>query len=442
MRLQSYVFIAVILAEGGVTRKGGTPRLVFLILLPFAGFTILLGFVQGLIFGPWYMRDMQQNAHLLLSNVITVKSYSWFGGSSGRSWLDKKQAPFHIQQLHNPLDWHKKLGLDRPKDWQTKGAENLASLRNLYRRRLGVSQKPLDRWIYASPQSNPLDENVEFIDPWDQAFLELLRHRDEHESLGRANFHYLACPTSFLCNAWRVTGPALLHFTTKPIPENSTAARVSQRRNRKPMYEPVSVRVFELPLREPVIPGVFPSYLEQMRVITASDSGFWASKRTHSDFDQMIGQCKRVSERLERAYPWTYGALVKIEDKWTKVWAMDDTTLILYGRLVSTALSAIPIVLSTRLWGKISRRYWNSKEENGGADTTETDPVAQTLQHFLDVLGDEHQEKFRQTTKGRMLLERTESGLENKEWNTRDEVLDEIVDAMGGDRNRKMKGHW
>ncbi|KAJ3464906.1 hypothetical protein MRS44_005564 [Fusarium solani] len=417
-------------------------RLVFLILLPFAGFTILLGFVQGLIFGPWYMRDMQQNAHLLLSNVVTVKSYGWFDGSGGPSWLDKKRAPFHIQQLHNPLDWHKKLGLDRPEGWQTEGAENLASLRDLYRQRFGASQKPLDRWIYASPQSNPLDENVEFVDPWDQAFLELLRHRDEHELLRRANFHYLACPTSFLCNAWRVTGPALLHFSTQPLPENSTAIRVPRGRNRKPIYEPVSVRVFELPLREPVIPGVFPSFFEQMRVITASDSGFWTSKRTHSDFDQMIGQCKRISKRLEKVYRWTYGALVKVEDKWTNVWAMEDTALILGARLVSTALSAVPIVLGTRLWENISSRYRNSTEENDGIDSAETDPVAQTLQHFLDILGDEHKEKFRQTTKGRKLLERIESGLENKEWKTGDEILGEIADAMGGDRNGKVKDRW
>ncbi|KAI8724306.1 hypothetical protein NCS52_00288400 [Fusarium sp. LHS14.1] len=412
-------------------------RLVFLFLLPFASFTILLGFVQGLIFGPWYLRDMEQNARLLLSNVVTVKSYSWFDGSGGQSWLDKKRAPFHIQQLHNPLDWHKKLGLVRLEGWQTEGAENLASLRDLYRQRFRASQKPLDHWIYASPQSNPLDENVDFFDPWDLAFLQLLLYRDASEPLRRANFHYLTCPTSFLCNAWRVTGPALLHFSTPPLPENNTATRVPREKKRKPIFDPVSVQVFELPLREPVIPGVFPSFFEQMRVITASDSGFWNSQRTHSDFDQMLGQCKRISKRLEKEYPWTYGALVKVEDKWTNAWVMEDTTLILGARLVSTALSAVPIVLGTRLWESISRRYRNSTEAIIGPESAETDPVAQTLQYFLNELGDEHKEKYRQTTYGRRVLQRIESRLENEEWKTGDEVLGEIVDAMGGNRNGK-----
>ncbi|RSL79159.1 hypothetical protein BHE90_009739 [Fusarium euwallaceae] len=382
---------------------------------------------------------MEHNGHLLVSNVVTVKSYSWFDGSRGPSWLDQKRAPFHIQQLHNPLDWHKKLGLDRPEGWHTKGAESLASLRELYRQRFHASQKPLDRWIYASPQSIPLDENVEFVDPWDQDFLELLRHRDEHEPLGRANFHYLACPTSFLCGVWRVTGPALLHFSTEPLPENNTASRESRRRYRKPVYEPVSVRVFELPLSEPVIPGVFPSRFEQMRAITASDSGFRTSKPPHSDFHQMIGQCKRVSRRLEREYPWTYGVLVKVEDKWIKFWAMEETALILGARTLSTLLSAVPIVLGNRWWGDISRRFRNSTEENGGTVSAETDPIAQTLQHVLDILGDEHKEKFRQTTAGRNLLERIESRLENEEWNTSDQVLREIADAMGVDMNGQLK---
>ncbi|RSM08507.1 hypothetical protein CDV31_008144 [Fusarium ambrosium] len=382
---------------------------------------------------------MEHNGHLLVSNVVTVKSYSWFDGSRGPSWLDQKRAPFHIQQLHNPLDWHKKLGLDRPEGWHTKGAESLASLRELYRQRFHASQKPLDRWIYASPQSIPLDENVEFVDPWDQAFLELLRHRDEYEPLGRANFHYLACPTSFLCGVWRVTGPALLHFSTEPLPENNTATRESRRRYRKPVYEPVSVRVFELPLSEPVIPGVFPSRFEQMRAITASDSGFRTSKPPHSDFHQMIGQCKRVSRRLEREYPWTYGALVKVEDKWIKFWAMEETALILGARTLSTLLSAVPIVLGNRWWGDISRRFRNSTEENDGTVSAETDPIAQTLQHVLDILGDEHKEKFRQTPGGRELLEAIENGLENKEWNTGDQVLREIADAMGVDMNGELK---
>lgn len=155
----------------------------------------------------------------------------------------------------------------------------------------------------------------------------------------------------------------------------------------------------------------------------------------------MIGQCKRISERLEREYPWTYGALVKVEDKWTNFWAMDETALILGARTISTLLSAVPIVLGNRWWGDLSRHFGNSTKENDGtvSVSAETDPVAQTLQHVLDILGDEHTEKFRQTPEGRILLERIESGLGNEEWNTGDEVLREIADAMGVDVNGKVK---
>ncbi|KAF5679590.1 hypothetical protein FHETE_755 [Fusarium heterosporum] len=210
-----------------------------------------------------------------------------------------------------------------PKGWTPRGVEALASLDNLYLER--VYDSPDHKWhfwIYLSSQTNPLNDPWS-ADPWDKAFLELLQHRDKHEPQRRWNFSYLTCPGSFLCGSWQVSGPALMHFTNEPLVNDQRMDWSSP-----PVYDPVTVRLFELPLREPMIYGVFPSHLEQMKFITASNSTVWTSKKPFTRGDQFARQAVNEHKRLQEVYPWTYGMLVRGEEKWARFWALENTRLV------------------------------------------------------------------------------------------------------------------
>ncbi|KNB20648.1 hypothetical protein FOXG_17615 [Fusarium oxysporum f. sp. lycopersici 4287] len=246
--------------------------------------------------------------------------------------------------------------------------------------------------------------------------------------MGRSNFLYVSCPKSFLCGSWRVTAPALLHFTTEGNKSRGTGNSPDL-----PNYTPVNARVFELPLRQTAIPGVFPSHFEQMRSLTASNSTFWQSKGTYSHFDQVLGQTNPVLKNAKTAYPWTYGLLVKAENKWTRLWAIEDTDLRGYLFLLSFASSVFPTYLY-----KFAPTNWSAP--GPGPEQKSKDPLAQTLQSLVDMLSAEEKERFRKTDRGGRILGLAERGLKNDQWNTREEVLKDISKALGLDRDRKVKG--
>ncbi|EXK75912.1 hypothetical protein FOQG_19324 [Fusarium oxysporum f. sp. raphani 54005] len=397
--------------------------------LPFYGLTLILGFYQGIIIALWYSESKEQNARFLLKNVLEYKITEYFDEPYD-NWSNVAPV-FHVPQIINPLEWTAQLGLKRPTVSGLGDEYELAGLGHLYRRTRRYSKtKQWHHWIYLSAQQEPWRQADGPIlqDPWDKAFVELLEYRDKHDTMGRSNFLYVSCPKSFLCGSWRVTAPALLHFTTEGNKSRGTGNSPDL-----PNYTPVNARVFELPLRQTAIPGVFPSHFEQMRSLTASNSTFWQSKGTYSHFDQVLGQTNPVLKNAKTAYPWTYGLLVKAENKWTRLWAIEDTDLRGYLFLLSFASSVFPTYLY-----KFAPTNWSAP--GPGPEHKSKDPLAQTLQSLVDMLSAEEKERFRKTDRGGRILGLAERGLKNDQWNTREEVLKDISKALGLDRDRKVKG--
>ncbi|KAF4454147.1 putative ADH3-alcohol dehydrogenase III [Fusarium austroafricanum] len=373
---------------------------------------------------------------LLIGNIVNTKAADWFERAGGPNFYRDIRAPYHIPQIYNPLEWISELGLRRPADWSAKNAAYLAFFNHLYRVRHRYSNDPSwHHWIYLSAQQQPLNKTWN-VDPWDQGFLDLLQHRDRHEPMGRANFHYMSCHNSFLCEIWRVDAPALLHFTNEPLKLDMFRAK-----SRKLILDPVSVRVFEFPLGEPIIPGIFPSYVEQMKAITASNSSFWATKKPYSNFDQTRGQANKVLKKIEIAHPWSYGALVKLETKWTELWAADETVMIHGARLISFAAGALPTYYGSRAWERLSR--WRKEREQAkspqpAANSAERDILTSYLQFFVDSMSEEEKEKYGKTEEGGRILRNVRSALESKDWDTPDVVMDDIGRAMRIKKNRKL----
>ncbi|RGP78940.1 hypothetical protein FLONG3_2845 [Fusarium longipes] len=411
----------------------GDLKFIFLSTLPITAFTILLGFINGLILGPWYHGITIEHLDLLVNNMIKVKAYEWFSGPDGVNPFYTPQAPYHVQQLHDPLEWTRTVGMKRPSDWSTNNVGKLASFRDLYRVRRRYSDDPSwHRWIYLSTSADPMSDISDY-NPWDKAFSDLLEYRDKHEPLGRSNFNYIACPKNFLCSLWSISGPALIHLTNEPITRNAT-----QERSRKPILDPVSVRVFELPLTEPVIPGSFPTYFEQMRSITASNSTYWTTQMKYSNFDQVRGRSLKVLKGVSEKHPKTYGMLSKIEDKWTRFLAAEETGFIFVPRLVSFAAGAIPSYFGSKYWWQLQQwrkgrqvdKLQEGNDSQSARDAAVKDPVAHQLQLFLDSLSDDDKQKFGKTYRGGALLDKIENGLAKNEWNTQEDVIKKVEDAL------------
>ncbi|KAL6359087.1 hypothetical protein LRP88_09287 [Fusarium phalaenopsidis] len=426
--------------------------LCMLLVLICSACTIVLGLVEGVFLGQWFLQRSHDTAKFLVQDTVSAKAYSWFSVPGRTSFLDAIIRPYYIQQLRNPTDWVEKLGLKRPTNWETNRLEQLASLSDLYRRRRRHSFTPTwHHWIYASAQSKPMEGD---IDEWDKAFNELLQYRDKHEFFGRANFHYITCPRNFLCSAWRITGPALLHFTTE-LPPQAELADKSEAKTTKvgimPNHDPVVVRLFELPLRDPVLPGVFPSRFEQMRSVTGNLS-FWTSQEPYSEALQFFRQTKKLYSSMANSHPRTYGTLVKIEKHYLELLGLSESQALGRIQLISTGVSALSTIVAVRAW-KLVHTIWRAllgdKAKNGSkvvADDSQlvtepasVDPVAGMLQEFLDELTEEQEKSLMEDPTGSHILRKIRTALDGKNINSKDEVLDGIMNALGKDPDGKTK---
>lgn len=207
----------------------------------------------------------------------------------------------------------------------------------------------------------------------------------------------------------------------------------------KPILDPVSVRVFELPLKNSVIPDIFPSQFEQMRSITASNSTYWRTRDKYSNFNQIHGQGLKVLEKMEKKYPSTYGRLVWLEDKWVNLWGSEDVALVAMSRYGTFIAAASSSYFGARTWKNVEN-WWKSRENRQtkgdsstpqlATDKAADDPVARQLQKFLDSLSEEDKEKFGKTRRGEILLNRIQNGLEKNDWNSREDLMLNIEDAL------------
>ncbi|KAH6868971.1 hypothetical protein B0T10DRAFT_501955 [Thelonectria olida] len=415
--------------------------------------TILLGLVEGVLLGQWVLKVSHDTTAFLLQDSVTAQAYDLFSTPGRPGYLDARMRPYYIQRLLNPTDWTSRLGLERPRNWNANRLDQLASLKDLYRWRRRQAQ-PWHHWIYASAQPEPMRGQV--IDEWDAAFNQLLQYRDRHEYFGRADFNYVACPNNFLCSAWRVKGPALLHFTTETLPQAEAANNVpitvdkpkSKSDSSMPRHDPVTVRLWELPLHDPVIPGVFPSYLEQLLSITSSNSSLWTSKEPYSETTQFFRRAKDMYQTVAKAYPRTYGALVNFEKYWLELFGLEDSRELGVVQLVSTTLTAVLTMLSLQAWSKLARlvgeiHLANSKKDADSSQLVtkpvDNDPVARMARSFLDNLDEKQARSFKSPDGGTNVLDKVRATLNEKEFNSKDEILGRIMDAMGKDADGKDK---
>ncbi|RSL77017.1 hypothetical protein CEP51_009442 [Fusarium floridanum] len=427
-------------------------KLCLLLVLICSAFTIALGLVEGVFLGQWFLQRHKDTAKFLVQDSVSAKAYSWLSVPGRTSFLDAIIQPYYIPQLRNPTDWVDKLGIKRPTSWDASRLEQVGSLSDLYRRRRRHSLTPTwHHWIYASAQSKPMEGDV---DEWDKAFNELLQYRDKYEYFGRGNFHYITCPRNFLCSAWRITGPALLHFTTELPPQAEVADKSVVKTTKvevMPNHDPVTVRLFELPLRDPVLPGVFPSRFEQMRSITGNLS-FWSSQEPYSEALQFVRQAQKLYSSMAELYPRTYGTLFKIEKRYLELLRLDESQALGRIQLISTGVSILLTVVAVRawelvhtLWGKLlgNKAKKRSKVVAEGSqlvtEPTINDPVAWMLQDFLERLTEEEEKSLMKDPTGSHVLKRIRTALKDKNFSSRDEVLGGIMNAMGKDADGNTK---
>ncbi|KAF5676144.1 hypothetical protein FHETE_2271 [Fusarium heterosporum] len=391
---------------------------VFQIILPLTIFTIIVSAIQGLVVGFWSTGTQIENPRWFVKNIVTFEIYEWLKEPGGRNLLRIPRAPYHIQRLYNPLDWTKEVGIVRPRGWSTNSYGLLASLEDLHRIRRYSGDPGWHHWIYLSANDEPLNDTWN-ADPWDKAFLDLLEHRDKYELQGRANFNYITCPKSYLCRHWSISGPALIHFTNEPVQRDAT-----EEISLEPILDPVSVRVFQLPLEQPVIPGIFPSQFEQMRSITASNSTYWETRDKYSDLEQVRGQSLEVLKKMEDEYPLTYGMLVWLEDKWVSYWDLDDSLLVALCRFLSY-LPAAQLGHYVRTTWHSLYLWWNNgfdvqlRKDIGTLltlDPIADDPVERQLQYSLSRLKEEDKEKFGNLYLDEMISARVQDALKRKDW--------------------------
>ncbi|KAF4472549.1 hypothetical protein FALBO_550 [Fusarium albosuccineum] len=424
-----------------------------LLVLVCSAFTIPLGLVEGVFLGQWILQSSRDTTKFLLRDSVAARAYTWLSVPDRPSFLDARLQPYYIQRLQNPTDWVDRLGLKRPHNWNTERVEQVASLDDLYRRRRGYSNAPpWHHWIYASAQRQPMEGE---IDEWDKAFSELLLYADKHELLGRANFHYVGCPENFLCNAWRVTGPALIHFTTELPPESQAVDKSKAKTaalGSMPKHDPVTVRLFEFPLRDPVIPGVFPSYFEQMRFITGN-STFWSSQEPYSEYVQLFRQVQKMFKNKAELYRQTYGRLVTIEKDYLELLGLSDSLALGRIQLASTALSCIPTGLALRVWRVVGPFFRVPLGDKTGQKSkmranptrlmekpVDNDPVARILRNYVDRLTEEDEKRLKSHPDGSKVLEKIQTALDEKSFNSKDEVFADIFDALGKGPDGKTKG--
>lgn len=423
-------------------------KLCILLALICSAFTILLGLFEGVLLGQWFLQNSHETAELLVQDTVSARAYSWFSVPGRPGFLDAMIQPYYIQQLRNPIDWVDKLGLKRPTDWDTRRVGQLASLSDLYRRRRRYSDAPpWHYWIYASAQSRPMEGDV---DEWDKAFNELLQYQYKYELSGRANFHYVACPMNFLCKAWRITGPALLHFTTE-LPPQAEAADKSETKRPKteimPNHDPVTVRLFELPLRDPVLPGVFPSRFEQLRSITGNLS-FWSSEEPYSEALQYYRQARKLYSSMATLHPRTYGVLFKVERYYLELLGLSESQALGRVQLLSIGVSMLSTMAAVRAWELVSTLWGALRGEkanvtvDGSQDATEPasqDPVAKMLQTFVDELTEEQEKSLMEDAMGSQIMSRIRTALDKNNFDSKNEVLDGTMNALGKGHDGKIR---
>ncbi|KAF7552106.1 hypothetical protein G7Z17_g4544 [Cylindrodendrum hubeiense] len=363
-------------------------KTLILISLPVTLLPFLNGLIEGVFVGNYLIKTGYDNVRYL-DQDLEARALSEFRFAIGSPQVTGVAlAPFHVVLLQDPTQWWEKLGLERldfDKEayppYGTPDANNFASLNGLHRPSDSEGE-PWHHWVYASAQFWHIEGFL--LDDWDKAFEELIQYRYANPSIASAGFHYIACPESFLCSSWRVNGPALLHFTTEVFETDKVKTE-----DQIPDYDAVTVRIIELPTQESLLPGVFPSHLNQLKAVTENSS--WSDHSPHSEFGQFQRRYYEVCDSSERAYPQTYGQLAKLERSVLWTMSFEDSSSPKVARFIAVCLSGATRILGYRAFYKVLDLlgYNEPQQPQSQAEgQSDEDYITEQKKEILESLGD------------------------------------------------------
>lgn len=308
-------------------------------------FPVLNGIIEGVFFAN-LTREAGLNS---LSFFMQDVKYS--SVPRGPSMFDGPLPPDHVYEILGPINWWTELGLKRldidNEIYPVVGVahqDDLADLQGLYRKvRYFDKNVSWHHWIYASQSLLQIEDS--FIDEWDEAFIELLQ--DRYVDPRAAKFHFISCPGRFLCNAWGIKGPTLLHFTTDVLDTEVDYEGIGPRENMTG-YKKVIVRAINLPVRVG-LPNVFPSPFNQLRDITGNAS-LWTGYPPHSPGFIALSRLDEVTENYPRKHPFTYGFLIKAEDFFLWLLCLEDSVVLSTLRLLAIVLTNMAVMKGFQVW--------------------------------------------------------------------------------------------
>lgn len=222
-------------------------------------------------------------------------------------------SPIGVPKITAAVDWWRRIGLYRMDPFS--GTEMYRTLYNpdaLFRYKPQNSEGKWHHWVYLSgmygfPSSRGGPRE------WEAAFDELVRHhgsnprRSLHPAANNAGFHYLSCVNNMLCRLFVTRGPALMHFTTEALD-----GRPGRSDDRSSSFDPVSIRIIELPLSPQNIrlpPGVFPSPLNQLRSLIENPDA-WRFWKPETPLDRISTRLRQVSIHKAMVPQSPYGLLI------------------------------------------------------------------------------------------------------------------------------------
>ncbi|KAK7431587.1 hypothetical protein QQZ08_001805 [Neonectria magnoliae] len=370
-------------------------KVLLLISLPVTFFPFLNGLFEG-AFAAKYLRENEYNATTYFRQDIEAKQFAEYLSVAGAPGVvDSALPPFHVVRLQDPTDWWERVGLVRPEfdketypPYGTDDPYKFPALTGLYKRASASEESnPWHHWVYASAQVLHFEGRV--VDEWDNAFEELIRYHYANGSAEFASFHYISCPHSFLCASWRVKGPALLHFTTEESELSKFALTTEDKEY--PDHDPINVRIIEFPIKEPGelgIPGVFPSYFNQLRAVTATPSA-WKMHESYSDVGQVIRRIVDICRESAIAHTWTYGLLVRWEKAVMRVLGFEDAVAPLVARAVGIFLSGGARFIGYKALHKTSKLLgYEEIERPKSSGDAEAKTLEEQLSGLLEDLAD------------------------------------------------------
>ncbi|CAI4219511.1 unnamed protein product [Parascedosporium putredinis] len=264
----------------------------------------LTGMVEGFFYGAWATKLFHTSLQTFVDNVESARGMDWYSVPGAPGIHDMPVPPHHIVELRDPTNWWERVGLKRfdlPEDPEELGLmpiDQFANLDVLYRR-VRWSAKPKQPWhhfIYVVAGIPGF-----LFNDWDIAFDQLLQYHYKNPAVGNATFQHISS-WNFLCQIWKVRGPALVHLTTEvPVdadgnPDLDVAERMEEEYN-----------------NHPHLPAASSSYFEQLRSET-ENPGPWREEAVYNVFQQAMRRAYQISDDKKRQYPRTFGKASAVDD--------------------------------------------------------------------------------------------------------------------------------